>query len=130
MNPITFLRRVLATDSLTCAVMGIALIAAAETIASAIGLPRPLVFGAGVALIPIALFIGWLATRSAPPGVLVWLVIAGNIAWSAESVITLAQYAGAVTPFGEVFIAGQAVAVLGITLLEYLGLRRMRAAAA
>lgn len=128
MTPTIYLRRVLAFDALSCVAIGLALTLAADTIAVAAGLPRPLVFGAGMALIPIAAFIGWLASRPAPPAMLVWLVIAGNIAWSAESFFTLAQNQAAITAFGTVFVAGQAAAVLAITALEYVGLRRMRAA--
>jgi len=76
----------------------------------------------------LAAFIAWLASRPAPPAPLVWLVIAGNVAWTAESFLLISTEAGKITAPGTAFVAAQAVAVLGLALLEYVGLRKMRAA--
>ena len=85
-------------------------------------------FGAGLLLLPLAAFIAWLASRPSPPSALVWIVIVGNLAWTAESFLLISMESARITALGTAFVAAQAVAVLGITALEYAGLKRMRAA--
>jgi len=117
-----FLRRVLALDSLSCLGMGALMAFGAPALAPLFGLPEGLIRWAGLALLPLGAFIGWLASRPVPPRTLVWLVIIGNLGWTVESFATLAQ-SGA-TPLGTAFVAAQALAVLGLAGLEYLGLRK------
>jgi hypothetical protein len=127
MSQTLFLRRVLALDSLSCLALGLAMGFGAAALAPLFGLPEPLVRVAGLALLPLAAFIGWLASRPAPPRALVWLVILGNLGWTAESFAVIAQHQP--SALGTAFVAAQALAVLGIAALEYLGLRKMRATA-
>ncbi len=117
-----FLRRILALDSLSCLAIGLPMSLGAAALAPLFGLPGALVRGAGLALLPLAAFIFWLATRAAPPRTLVWLVILGNLAWTAESFIILGQHHA--TALGTAFVSAQALAVLGLAMLEYAGLRR------
>lgn len=120
-----FLRRILALDSLSCLIMGLLMGLGAAALAPLFGLPEALVRGAGLALLPLAAFIFWLATRPNPPRLLAWVVILGNLGWTAESVITLAQ--SEATALGAAFVAAQALAVLGLACLEYLGVRKAAA---
>lgn len=129
MNSPTFLRRVLALDSASCAMIGLLLCLGAEPLSGLFGLGERLLFGAGLLLLPLAGFITWLASRPAPPSALVWIVIVGNLAWTAESFLLISTEAGTITALGTAFVAAQGVAVLGLALLEYAGLRRLRAAA-
>ena len=126
MSNTLFLRRVLALDSLSCLAMGLLMGLGAATLAPLFGLPEPLARIAGLALLPLAAFIGWLATRPSPPRALVWVVILGNVLWTAESFITLSQ--SQPTALGTAFVSAQAVAVLGLAMLEYVGLRRVAVA--
>jgi hypothetical protein len=127
MSSTLFLRRVLALDSLSCAAMGLLMALGAVSLAPLFGLPEPLVRTAGLLLLPLAVFILWLASRPAPPPALVWLVILGNVGWTAESFVVLGQHQP--TALGTAFVAAQAAAVLGLAALEYLGLRKARASA-
>lgn len=127
MSSTLFLRRILALDSLSCLALGLALGLGAATLAPLFGLPEPLVRIAGLALLPLGAFIGWLASRPAPPPALVWVVILGNVGWTAESFLVLGQ--NQPTALGTAFVSAQAAAVLGLAALEYLGLRKARAAA-
>jgi hypothetical protein len=129
MQSTLYLRRVLALDSLSCLFMGLMLALGAAALAPLFGLPQPLVRAAGLLLLPLAAFIGWLASRPAPPRALVWIVILGNLGWTAESFATMAWAQGAITPLGTAFVAAQALAVLGLAGLEYAGLRKAAAAA-
>ncbi len=122
-----FLRRVLAVDSLSCIAMGLLMGLGAAALAPLFGLAEPLVRFAGLALLPLGLFIGWLATRPNPPRLLVWLVILGNLVWTAESFITLAQ--SQATALGTAFVSAQALAVLALASLEYVGIRKAAALA-
>lgn len=127
MSSTLFLRRVLALDSLSCLVMGLLMGRGAAPLAPLLGLPEPLVRIAGLLLLPLAALIGWLASRPAPPRALVWIVIVGNLGWTAESFATIGQYQP--TALGTFFVAAQALAVLSLAGLEYLGLRKAAAAA-
>ena len=129
MNSSTFLRRVLAFDSASCAALGLLLTLGAGPLSPLFGLGERLLFGAGLLLLPLAAFIAWLASRPVPPASLVWVVIVGNLAWTAESFLLISTEGGRITALGTAFVAAQAAVVLGISLLEYAGLRRMRTAA-
>ncbi|HEV7659293.1 MAG TPA: hypothetical protein VGO55_05560 [Allosphingosinicella sp.] len=126
MSSTLFLRRSLALDSLSCLALGLAMGLGAAMLAPLFGLAEPLVRIAGLALLPLGLFIGWLASRPAPPPALVWVVILGNIGWTAESFVLLGQHQP--TALGTAFVSAQATAVLGLAALEYLGLSKARAA--
>src|SRR5688572_11114658 len=102
-----FLRRVLALDSASCAIMGLAMGLGSAGLAPLLGLPADLVRAAGLALLPLAAFIGWLASRPSPPPILVWLVILGNLGWTGGSFALLGQQAP--TPLGTAFVAAQAL---------------------
>jgi hypothetical protein len=58
------------------------------------------------------------------PMPLLWIVIAGNAAWTAASIALL--FSGSVAPnlLGEAAVAMQAIAVGVFAELQYLGLRR------
>ena len=129
MNSPAFLRRVLALDSASCAAIGLLLAFDAAPLSELFGLGERLLFGAGLLLLPLAAFIAWLASRPSPPSLLVWAVIVGNLAWTAESFLLISTEAGKITALGTAFLAAQALAVLAISALEYAGLRRIRAAA-
>jgi hypothetical protein len=124
-----FLRRVLALDALSCAGMGLATAAAASPLAPLLGLPDQVVRGAGLLLLPIAAFIGWLASRTAPSRILVLAVIIGNLGWAVESFILLGRYAETTTAIGTAFVSAQALCVLTLAILEYAGLHRLGAPA-
>lgn len=124
-----FLKRVLIVDAASCLGMGAVLLAAAAALAGPLGLPTGLIAGAGLLLMPLGLFILWLGTRAAAPAAFVYLVIAGNVIWAAES-IALALGSETITPVGTLFVAAQAVAVVGLAVLEAVGLRRSRAVVA
>ena len=123
-----FLRRILALDALSCLAMGLLTGVGAAPLAPLFGLPETLLRVAGLALLPLAAFIFWLATRPSPPRPLVWVVILGNLGWTAESFLTLGQ--SQATPLGTAFVSAQAVAVLGLAVLEYAGIRKAATVAA
>ena len=122
MSNTLFLRRILGLDSLSCLAMGLLMGLGAGALAPLFGLPETLIRVAGLMLLPLAAFIGWLASRPSPPRLLVWAVIIGNLAWTAESFLTLGQ--SQATALGTAFASAQAVAVLSLAMLEYVGIRK------
>ncbi len=130
MQPTLFLRRVLGFDALSCLGMGAVLSAASQPLSPIFGLPAELLFWAGILLVPTAAFMGFLAARQAPQPLLVWVVILGNLGWAIESFVVIGQLGASLTPLGTAFVAVQALAVLALAGLEYVGLRRSRGAVA
>jgi hypothetical protein len=127
--PRPFLNLVLAFDAATCALMGAGLALAARPLAALLGLPAPFLAAAGAALLGFALLLGWMARRDPVPLSLAALVIAGNLGWSAASLVLAIEGIFPLTPIGTAFVVAQALAVLAIAAAEYAGLRRMRVAA-
>ena len=118
------LRRVLLADAACSAGMGVAMLTFASTLAGWLNMPAGLLSEAGLALLPFAAFVGYLATREQPARIGVWAVIALNIVWTIDSILLLV--AGWVEPnaLGCAFIIGQAAAVGLFAELEYMGLRK------
>lgn len=120
-----FLRTVLLIDAMTCVATGVLMAGAAGFVASLTQLPADLLFYAGASLFPIAAFMAFVATGGnlAPLGV--WLVIIGNAAWVAGSLLLLADSRLSPNALGYAFVAVQAAAVALLAMLEYVGLRRL-----
>lgn len=129
-HPATFLRRVLAVDAIGCVAMGAAMIAGASFAAPLLGVAATLLEGAGLALLPFAAFVGWLASRETPPAAGVWAVILINALWVIDSLLVAAGTWAPPTTLGSVLIVGQALAVATLAELEYVGLKRLRLRAA
>lgn len=123
-----FLRIVLKLDCLSCLAMAALLVPGAAMLAGIFGMPEDLLREAGLVLIPIGLFVGWLGMRGHGPAALVGLVVGGNIGWTTASTAAVALMP-ATTPIGTAFVTVQALAVLGLALLEWRGLRQSRTAA-
>jgi len=118
-----FLRTVLKLDCLSCLAMAALLVPGAAMLSGPFGITEELLRLAGLALIPIGLFIGWLGFRGQGPAAFIKLVIFGNIGWVAASFVVVAAIP-AITSLGAAFVTVQAVAVLTLATLEWLGLRQ------
>jgi hypothetical protein len=123
-NPTRFLRTVLAADAIACGVMGALLIAGARPFADLFGLPVLLLIGAGVFLVPLAAWVGWLSQKAQPSRRAVWLLIVGNAVWVVESLLLLVLDWVQPTSLGTTFIVAQAVATAVFAELEYVALKR------
>ena len=67
LNPTPFLRLALLGDAAASGATGLLLAAAAGPLTPFLGLPEPLLRGAGVVLLPYAACIAWAGIRAAPP---------------------------------------------------------------
>ena len=123
-QPSVFLRRAILADAIFSGASAVLLTLGAGALAPLLNLPEALLRETGLFLIAYAALVGWLGTRPSMPKVLVWIVVAGNAAWTIGSVALL--FSGAVTPnlLGEAAVAMQAIAVGVFAEMQYLGLRR------
>lgn len=128
MSPL--LRRALQADALASGAMGLLLALAAGPLEELLGLPRALLMGAGIGLLPFALALGWLANRESVRRGWIWAVLAINAVWVIDSLSLLASGWVEPTLLGKVFVIGQALAVALLTELEFFGLRRSQVGAA
>lgn len=127
-TPSLFLRRALLADALASAGTGALMALGAGLLTGMLGLPEMLLREAGIFLLPYAAFVGWLGTRARLPEAIVWLVIVGNVIWTAASIILFVWTAP--TALGYAFVLGQAVVVGIFAELQYMGLKRPVEAAA
>lgn len=111
------INKVLAADAVTCTLMGVLLTCLAPGLAELLLLPESLLFYAGVALLPIALFMAVLSMQAVPSLAGVWLVIIGNAAWVAASVAVLALTAP--NALGVAFVVLQAAVVAAMAAAEW-----------
>jgi hypothetical protein len=129
-HPSTFLSRALLADAVFSGVSAAGLTLGAGLLAPFLNLPEALLRETGLFLIAYAALVGWLGTRSSVPTVLVWIVVAGNAAWTLASIALL--FSGAVSPnlLGEIVVVAQAIATGVFAELQYVGLRRSAGAVA
>lgn len=118
------LRRALLADAVVSGAGALALTFAASALATLLHLPEVLLRETGLLWLGYTALVGWLASRSSPPRVLVLFVIVANAASTLASIALL--FSGAVSPnlLGQVFIAAQAIATGVFAELQYIGLRR------
>lgn len=123
-RPDSFLRRVLLADAAVSAVVGVLMAAAANPHQAPLGLPASLLVGAGLALLPYAAYLVWIATRAAVPRAAVWVPIALNVLWAIDCLVV--GFGGGFAPsvLGQAFAVVQAVTVLAFAELQFMGLRR------
>jgi hypothetical protein len=128
-HPDSFLRRVWWADAAISAVVGAAMAVAAGPLAALTALPERLLVAAGLALLPYAAFLAWLATRQRVQRVAAWLPVPINVVWAIDC---MAVVAAQPTPRPALiaFIAVQVVTVLVFAELQFIGMRRLSRLAA
>lgn len=129
LNASPLLRRALFVDGLVGLATGSLLVLASAWLAELLALPRELLLGSGLALLPLGLLLLWLSSGETVNRLLVWAVLAVNALWVVDSLLLL--LAGWVAPnlLGHVFVIGQALVVLLFLELELMGLKRSPAMA-
>ena len=119
-----FLRRALMLDAAASGATGLLMLAGAGMLESLLALPAPLLRGAGLTLVPYVAFVVIVATRASISASAVGVVIACNVAWTVASFAILAGGLVAPNMLGTLFVAGQALAVAALGVLQYVALRR------
>jgi hypothetical protein len=120
----TFLRRILLLDAASSGAMGVLLLTCGGLLAGLLDLPAELLNEGGWVLVPFALAVGFLGTRSQLSRIAVWAVIGLNAVWAIDSVLLLFTGWVQPNPLGYVFVLGQAAFVALMAELELIGLRK------
>lgn len=121
----TTLRRVLAFDAASGAGTGVLHLLLAPVLASWLGLPAVLLQASGVAIFAFVLLAGWLALQATPQRGPLMVIVLLNVAW-AIACVWLAFGGGLdPTPLGVAYLLVQAVVVLVLADLEWLGWRQL-----
>lgn len=118
------LRRLLHVDAATSGAMGPLLVLAAPALSPALGLPAALLREAGIALLPFAALLLWIARAPRPARGAAWAVVAANALWVVASVALLASGLVSPTALGEAFVLAQAAVVAALAWLQSAALRR------
>ena len=121
-----FLPRVMWADAASCAATGVLQLAFAQPLADLTGLPPALLAGTGIFLLAYALAAGWMARRQPVPRTLIGLVAVGNLAWAVACAALVFGSSLVLSGWGEAWVAAQAVVVLALADLQWIGLRATR----
>ena len=120
----SLVRRLLLIDSLVSGATGALMAGAAPLLESWLGLPALLLQFAGIALLPFAAVVGWLALQTSPARAGVQAIVATNFAWVAASILLLVAGGLNPTALGIAFVIFQAVVVGLLGELQYMAVRR------
>jgi hypothetical protein len=119
-----FLRNVLFVDAASCVATGALQLAFTGSLSQMLNLPSSLLIGTGWFLLAYAATVAFIATREPIPRALVWLLVAGNFGWAVGCGALLASGFIAPTSLGVAWIAAQAVTVVVLAELQWMGLRQ------
>ncbi len=127
-DPARWLRLSLRANATFSAVSGSGMLFAASAIAGLLGIePALLVRITGVNLLGVAALLVWLASREVIKPSLAMAVVVADLLWVAGSAALLPARVFSTT--GNWLVAGVADVVLLFAILQYVGIRRMRAVA-
>lgn len=130
LQPSLLLRRALLADGLVGVATAAQLLLLAGWLSNLLALPRELLIGVSLVLLPLAASLLWLSRRESMTQATVYTVLGLNALWVIHSVLLL--FSGWVAPnlFGYAFVIGQAIVVLVFIELEWIGLKRSSTAPA
>ena len=124
-----FLRRVLGLDAIASGATGLLLAFGSDLLADLLKLDPGVTRPAGLFLIGWALAVAALALRPRPARPLVMAVIAVNVLWTVESLLTLTLGWLEPNALGAAFVIAQAAVVAGFAGLQLFALKPARRAA-
>lgn len=125
-----FLRNALYLDALASGGTGLLMIAGAPLLAPLLGLPSPLLIGAGLVLVPFVAMLVVVARRERVARLVFFDILVLNALWVAASVGLLASSLVEPNALGIAFVIAQALVVAAFTVLQFVGMRRAGAAVA
>lgn len=123
----TVLRRVLAFDAISGAGTGVLHLLLASVLATWLGLPEALLQASGVAIFAFVLLAAWLARQATVPRGPLMVIVSLNVAWAIACAWLALGGAVQPTPLGVAYLLVQAVVVLVLAELEWMGWRQLRA---
>jgi hypothetical protein len=128
-RPSAFLRFALMADAIASGATGLAMALFSGALSGLLKVPAPLLFYAGLILVPYAAAIAYMSRREVLPRWAVFAVIVCNVLWAIDCVIL--TFSGWIAPnaLGYAFILMQALVVFAFAEMQYVGLRRSGPAA-
>ncbi len=127
LQPSLLLRRALFADGLVGVATAAQLLLLADWLSNLLALPRELLIGAALVLLPLAAFLLWLSRRESLTSATVYSVLGLNALWILHSGLLLLSGWVAPNLLGYGFVIGQAIVVLVFIELEWIGLKRSQA---
>lgn len=124
------LKAALLADAAACAAIAAVHLLAGNALADGLALPRSLVLGIGVFLVPWSAFLLGLARWPWPAAEWVLGVIVGNGLWAIAAFGLLASDAFAATAWGQAYLALHGGGVLLLAIVEWLAWRHACAVSA
>ena len=123
------LRRVLQVDAAGSGVSTVVTIVGAGVLGEWLGISAWIPFVVGLALVPWVLHLMHTVRRDPlrPPDVTV--IVAGNIGWAVAAAALILGFPTAMTTTGNWLVGGFSLAVLGLGVLQWIGLRGLLSAA-
>jgi hypothetical protein len=118
------LRVALKLDAAVTGANALAYLAAFALLDGLLGVSAAVLVPTGAFLLVYAALVGRLATKPAMPRAGVVAVVAANVIWAVDSLIVLAVDMFEPTLAGQIWIALQALVVLGFAAVQAYGLRR------
>ena len=118
-----FLRFVLWADAISCLACGLLQVFFTTFLSERLGLPATLLADTGIFVLLCGAVVGLLATRNRTANPIVWLLIAGNLAWAAVCIALLAGGRAELTLYGKAYVVLQASAVALLAQLQYAAAR-------
>lgn len=122
------LRRALLGNAAFSALCGILIVVFDARIVGLMTSVQQRLWPLGVMLLAFAASLAWFSTRPRVSSAWVSSVIAADLAWVAGTTLLLLGWHGMLTAAGTAILIGVAVFVLVFAELQWLGLRRLRAA--
>lgn len=119
------LRRVLWADAASGTGMGVLHLGLPALLADLLGISSALLTASGWLLLPFVVLAGWLALQRQPSRGALTLLIIGNFAWVAASAAVVFGTGLVPGALGMAYVGVQALAVLVLAELQWLGLRRL-----
>lgn len=124
-----FLSRVMWADAASCVGTGALQLGFTAPLAGLTGLPAGLLAATGWFLVAYGLLAAWMGSRAVPPRTLIGLVVIGNVGWAVGCIALMASGLLPLTALGLAWIGLQAVTVVVLAELQWMGLRHGRPAA-
>jgi hypothetical protein len=123
LRPSSVLRYALAADAVASGSTGLLLALGAGPLSGPFEMPEAFLRGAGLALLPFAALIAFMARRESLARATVLAVVVVNALWVADSCALLMTGWLAPSLIGSAFVIAQALAVGLLALAQYAGLR-------
>jgi hypothetical protein len=118
------LRVALRLDALVSAAFAALVLIGGPMLVDLLGASLTLLWSVGVAVLVWSGALWWVQLRARINPRAVWTIIALNLMWALESVLLVVLGWVPLTGLGVAFVLLQAAAVLGLTDLQFVGLRR------